>query len=188
MLVGVVIICVTTILLFVKFCRSIVSPQSLHLVRDTSQLKSERRGIPTAELEPFFASFGSNSPPILGFRLKTHKSGTPQAIFSMKWKSDVYNLHLHFSSFKDTVEELELTGISHVYAVPSLGTGGYKEVGHKEKIVKYKPGNELTEQWQRLVKPSEASIKKVCMDFVTANGINWKDEQSWKMKNSVLPG
>ena len=189
------IICIT--LLFVKFCRwwvwprearrsrSIVSRTSLSppahpqsLVLETSRSK----------LKLFFDSFNSNSPPtILNCRLKTHQSGTPQAFFLVKWKSDLHNLHLHFSSFKYTVEGLELTGISHVDAMPSLGTGGYKEVGHKETIVKYKQGNELTEEWQRLVKPSEASIKKQCMEFVTANRINWKDKQSWKMQNSVPP-
>ena len=153
-----------------------------------SRLKSERRGIPKAEFEPFFASFSSNSPPaILGSRLKTHKYGTPQAFFLMRWKSEVYNLHLHFRSFKDTVEGLELTGISHVDAMPSLGTGRYKEVGHKETIVKYKHRNAHTEEWQHFVKPPEASIKKLCMDFVTAKGINWKEEQTWKMQNSVPP-
>ena len=68
----------------------------------------------------------------------------------------MYNLHLHFSSY--TVEGLELTGISHVDAMPSLGTGRYREVGHKETIVKYKHGYEHTEEWQLFVKPPEASI------------------------------
>ena len=198
---GVVIICITLLtILFVKFCRwslvwvwpretrpsrSIVSRASLSPRAHPQSLVCETS---RSKLKLFFDSFNSNSPPtILNCRLKTHQSGTPQAFFLVKWKSDLHNLHLHFSSFKYTVEGLELTGVSHVDAMPSLGTGGYKEVGHKETIVKYKQGNEHTEQWQHFVKTSEASIKKQCMEFVTANRINWKDKQCWKMQNSVPP-
>lgn len=134
------------------------------------------RGIPEADLQRFFQSFGTPFLRIQCFKLKVHKGHhTPMAFFLTEWHGNVYYLHLHFDNF----QQLRLTGISHAEVrQKEFGIYAYEEVLSTLKRI-----NCNMRDWP--LKTDQ--ILSACEDFVRNHKINWKDENSWTMTDTIPP-
>lgn len=122
--------------------------------------------------------FASNEGKIISYRLKHHKGrNTPMAFFLVQNKDSLYNLHVHFKSFKD----FTLTGVSCVCATTDASARYKFEEIQDTKIRVHidKLGLSRSE--------IEAFVKR-CKDHVRDSKVDWEDEESWRMKKAVPPG
>lgn len=134
------------------------------------------RGIPEADLQHFFQSFGTPFLRIQCFKLKVHKGHcTPMAFFLTEWHGNVYYLHLHFDNF----QQLHLTGISHAEVQMKSGTYAYEEVLSTLKRI-----NCNMQDWQLI---ETDRVLSACKDFVENHKIKWDEEKSWTMTDTIPP-
>ena len=137
------------------------------------------RGIPDDQLKSFFESFGSQQPPpIYCFKLKRHRSGSPQAFFLMEWNSKLYHIHLHFNNFNG----MKLTGVSHVDVSETGSWPIYAEIDPKvtKCRINYNCGNQ---QWG-IVERNKQNMIDHCKAFVNEQK-TWDREEDWTMTHAI---